>query len=562
LDRYGDMRRPMSQVLLRLWSCLKPSDQLVFVNALVEPTLRLLMLTPAFLQEAGVALYCGLLEVEVAETGSLKILEALTLDTLDASAFDGILPPNFNAFFVSKLEPKLNAYKDVLAQKGKKFIVDITYLLELLADWCSLPSGISYEDERVDSIIKLMDYFKATGRASSYLKYVHMLESIHAVSGNFGEAGHSILLHANLLKFDDEEVDAVGIFPKELARQRKERLYKVAIDYFDKGKLWEEAIKLIKELRTEYEFRMYDYQKLADLLEMQATLVRKISSIERFYPDYFLVGYYGKGFEPRYQGKEMIFRGIELETRQEFLSRIQTRFPRACVLNYTDPPPTEVINSPQQHIQIFLVKPSLDLEEELNPSMPQNISTYYLRNNRKLFTYAKPFRKNQITSGNEFKSLWIRNYYYHTKHALPGILRRTEIIKTDMVEWSPILNAVNQLEVKNQEILTCIKRHEGYLEPPPTPVTTFTMILKGTIDAAVNGGINMYKEAFIVPEYEKNNPQDKPLITRLRESIVQQMMLLDKALSIHHRVIGSELGPLHESLEQQFAKLKINVFSF
>ena len=52
---------------------------------------------------------------------------------------------------------------------------------------------------------------------------------------------------------------------RETARNRKERLYKVAMDYFDNGKLWEEAIKLIKELRVEYEFTLYDYQKLAGI---------------------------------------------------------------------------------------------------------------------------------------------------------------------------------------------------------------------------------------------------------------------------------------------------------
>jgi len=405
-----------------------------------------------------------------------------------------------------------------------------------------------------------MDYFKVTGRSTSYLKYVHMLESIHAVSGNFGEAGHSILLHANMLNFDNEEVPAVGIFPKEMARQRKERLYKVAIDYFDKGKLWEEAINLIKELRTEYEHRLFDYQKLADLLDNQAILVRKINSIERFFPDYFFVGFYGQGFEPKFQGKEMIFRGIELETRQEFVTRIQSRFPNGNILNYTDPPPPEIINSPEQHIQIFHVKPALNPNEEININMPQNISAYYLRNNRSLFTYAKPFRKNQKTIGNEFKNLWIRNYNYITKHRLPGILRRTEITKTDVVEWSPIQNAVYQLEAKNQEIMSLVKRHDGYLEAPPTPVTTFTMILKGTIDAAVNGGVSNYRD-FIVPEYERENPQDKAFIIRMREAIVQQMAMLDKALTIHRRIIGPELGPLHENLEQALGKLQASILA-
>jgi hypothetical protein len=54
------------------------------------------------LQDSGVALYSGLVEVEFAETGFMKTVEALTVDTLDNCAFDGTLPTNFSNFFVSK----------------------------------------------------------------------------------------------------------------------------------------------------------------------------------------------------------------------------------------------------------------------------------------------------------------------------------------------------------------------------------------------------------------------------------------------------------------------------
>lgn len=43
-------------------------------------------------------------------------------------------------------------------------------------------------------------------------------------------------------------------------------LYKKAIEYFDLGKMWERACDLIKELRDEYQFGVFDYEKLANLL--------------------------------------------------------------------------------------------------------------------------------------------------------------------------------------------------------------------------------------------------------------------------------------------------------
>jgi hypothetical protein len=38
-----------------------------------------------------------------------------------------------------------------------------------------------------------------------------------------------------------------------------------------------------------------------EILDTQATLVRKITSIDRFFPEYFRVGFYGKGFDIKLQ---------------------------------------------------------------------------------------------------------------------------------------------------------------------------------------------------------------------------------------------------------------------
>lgn len=100
------------------------------------------------------------------------------------------------------------------------------------------------------------------------MKYVHKLSNQHLSSSNFIEAGLTILLHADLLNWSDETVDElpeVG-YPSELQRERKERLYKLSVDYLDKGKAWEKAIQLLEQLRKLYEFTVYDYPKLADVL--------------------------------------------------------------------------------------------------------------------------------------------------------------------------------------------------------------------------------------------------------------------------------------------------------
>ncbi len=63
-----------------------------------------------------------------------------------------------------------------------------------------------------------------------------------------------------------ERVEAVGEYPQQTARLRKERLYLDCIRLFDQGKSWESGIPLCKELAQLYETEVFEYQKLADIL--------------------------------------------------------------------------------------------------------------------------------------------------------------------------------------------------------------------------------------------------------------------------------------------------------
>ena len=51
----------------------------------------------------------------------------------------------------------------------------------------------------------------------------------------------------------------------------------------------------------------------------------------------------------------------------------------------------------------------------------------------------------------------------------------------------------------------------------------FTMALNGVVDAAVNGGVNMYRTTFFVPEYIQKNPEHKKWVEELKEALMQQV---------------------------------------
>lgn len=118
------------------------------------------------------------------------------------------------------------------------------------------------------------------------MKYAHNIAQLHYNAGHYIEAGHSILLHAEQLLWDSGmQVPKITfrdlVLPEGTHRDRKETLYKMAIEYFAKGKCWEKASDLIRELAQVsvyndnyngpdffqiYGEEMWDFQGIADLL--------------------------------------------------------------------------------------------------------------------------------------------------------------------------------------------------------------------------------------------------------------------------------------------------------
>lgn len=75
------------------------------------------------------------------------------------------------------------------------------------------------------------------------------------------------------------------------------------IEYFDKGKMWECALSVCKELVSQYEEETFDYLQLSILLRRMAKFYDCIVKQLRPEPEYFRVAYYGRGHPPFLQNK-------------------------------------------------------------------------------------------------------------------------------------------------------------------------------------------------------------------------------------------------------------------
>lgn len=601
LEGYGDLRLKMIEWLRETWHGFRasgfslmsllitksadlslidsPTTSIVpNSNHLVASLLELMLSAKEQVREVGLELYYSLLEWEFNHTGSFRMVETQTIKTIDRiTAQDDQLRVDtiFKPFFTRCLAARFHEEDGAINQRGMIFLNDISQLLSLLLALRTLPKGEAYEDDRTIATMKLMAYLKQTDRKDTYVKYVHQLCHQHIQSHNYTEAGLTLLLHAELLSWSTEQLPALvdPSFPSGTHAQRKEMLYTQIIEYLDKAREWERAIALITSLKRVYEDVTYEYGKLSDILSREARLFRNIVTVDRFFCEYFRVGYYGRGFDTQIQGKEYVYRGFELERVADFIQRILLKFPHAILLNYTELPPPDVLNGEGQFLQIFSVKPSPPINlpgghtsapvhikassSYVRPSymMPLSAQRYHQNNNISTFVYSKPVRKAQ-DKDNEYKHLWINVHYYITEDSFPTIHRRSEVVRHHEVELSPVDNALTVVNSKNNELREMIERYQKSNESNISP---FTMVLKGIISADVGGGTKMYKDAFFSKDFASQHPEKADVIQMLRQAVGTQLSLLERGLALHKQMCTSDISALQQALEYQLGEMKTSV---
>ncbi|KAL2302690.1 hypothetical protein Nmel_010133, partial [Mimus melanotis] len=338
--------------------------------------------------------------------------------------------------------------------------------------------------------------------------------------------------------------------------QLKDQLYQEIIHYFDKGKMWEEAIALGKELAEQYENEMFDYEQLSELLRKQAQFYENIVKVIRPKPDYFAVGYYGQGFPTFIRNKVFIYRGKEYERREDFEARLLTQFPNAEKMKTTSPPGDDIKTSSGQYIQCFTVKPKLDLPSKFHRPVSEQIVSFYRVNEVQRFEYSRPVRKGEKNPDNEFANMWIERTIYVTAYKLPGILRWFEVKSVFMVEISPLENAIETMQLTNDKINNMVQQH---LNDPNLPINPLSMLLNGIVDPAVMGGFANYEKAFFTEKYMHEHPEDHDKIEKLKDLIAWQIPFLAEGIRIHGEKVTEALRPFHERMEACFRQLKDKV---
>ncbi|KAM4676967.1 dedicator of cytokinesis protein 2 [Discoglossus pictus] len=558
LDKYGDMRCFIGFAIRDMWYKLG-QNKICFIPGMVGPILEMTLIPEVELRKATIPIFFDMMLCENQHNGDFRKFENEIILKLDHEVEGGRGDWNYMQLFESILLDYSTQHAYV-SKAVETFVGLIKGLLERLLDYRAVVTDES-KDNRMSCTVNLLNFYKDINREAMYIRYLYKLRDLHLDCENYTEAAYTLLLHTRLLKWSDEQcspqVMKTEFQSSQTHRHLKENLYGVIIGYFDKGKMWEEAISLCKQLSDQYEMEIFDYELLSQCLTQQAKFYENIMKILRPKPDYFAVGYYGQGFPTFLRNKVFIYRGKEYERREDFLAQLMSQFPFSEKLNTTATPGDEIRNSPGQYIQCFTVQPVLEEQPRFkNKPVPDQIINFYKSNYVQRFHYSRPVRKGSIDPENEFASMWIERTTFITAYRLPGILRWFEVISMSHSTISPLENAIETMSATNEKILMLINQYQS---DDNLPINPLSMCLNGIVDPAVMGGFAKYEKAFFTDDYMRDHPEDFEKLNRLKDLIAWQTPLLGAGIRIHEKRVTDDLRPFHDRMEECFKSLKIKV---
>lgn len=577
LQRYKDIRHETAYEIRSMWMNLG-EHKTQFVPQLVGSILEMSLIPEVELRKATIPIFFDMMQCEYYTSkyafesygdtkrnnahykGNFSDFEKEMIEKLDILVESGRGDLEYKELFY-QIMMKLCHEHNTLRSEGETFVVMATKLLERLLEYRCIINDESKEN-RMACTVSLLQFYSEVNRKEMYIRYVNKLCDLHMEFDNYTEAAFTLKLHSNLLLWNDTALSPLLRSHRhpncQTHRQLKECLYNEIIEYFNKGKQWECAINMCKELAQQYENEVYDYNSLSQIHLKMAQFFEKILKEMRHESEYFRVAFYGLRFPEFLRNKVFIYRGKEYERLSEFCTRILTQHPAAELMQTLTTPGDEITQCDGMFIQINSVEPIMDPRAVhfKEKDISQEIVKYHLTNNVQNFKFSRPYRENKDGDDGSVTNLWLERTIMKTNFALPGILRWFEVVHSETFKISPIKYAIETMELTNKAIRDLVIAHKN---DETLPVNPLGMKINGIVDPAVMGGFYKYEEAFLTEEYINRNLTEGHLVEKLKDLIASQIPLLEIALTVHRAKVPPNLLPFHERLEKCFAEMQINV---
>jgi len=93
----------------------------------------------------------------------------------------------------------------------------------------------------------------------------------------------------------------------------------------------------------------------------------------------------------------------------------------------------------------------------------------------------------------------------------------------EIVELSPLENALNEVQLKTKELTSLYQKYQALAKTAQhVPTHALAMSLNSAVDAPLNTGISSYRQTFFNPDYLARNPERAELVGKLRLNIDEQ----------------------------------------
>lgn len=557
LDKYADMRMIIGSKISEMWHLLgkHKSD---FIPDLVGPFLEMTLIPHSDLRRATIPIFFDMIWCEYEQNMNFTLVESEIISKLDVLIEGGRGDIQYKELFYKILLDLFNKCQKEpeFREDGSRFVELIAKLMEILLDYRTVVLGGDNIDNRMSCTVSVLNFYNQIKKDEMYDRYVYKLCELHLSVGNYTEAAFTLLKRANDLQWSDEPVfyTSHGKYHANTQRQLKELLMKDIIDYFDKGKCWEYAIKRCRDLSEQYEKETFDFIQLSQILIKQAGFYDNIIKTVRGEPEYFKVAFYGLGFPTFLRNKVFVYRGKEYEKIGDFVVRIQSQYPSAQILKLKDTIDNDIKHAAQQFLQINKVEPVAEPSKKFEgKNVLEQITKFYEVNKVNKFQFSRGVHKGKVDKENEFKTLWMERTTIYTKFTFPGILCWFEANAIDTEMLTPIKNSLETMEAANKQVRALISKHQN---DPTLNINPLSMKLGGMIDAVVMGGVSNYEKAFLTPEFLQENRDCENDVERLKDLIIEQVEILEEGMSVHGSQVSAALKPFHENLEKRFKEMK------
>ncbi|XP_034937564.1 dedicator of cytokinesis protein 1 isoform X2 [Chelonus insularis] len=414
ISRYNDMRREMAFEIRSMWFNLG-QNKIYFVPSLVGPILEMTLIPENELRKATIPIFFDMMQCEFYSSrlvegygdtkrdpahikGNFLEYENEMIAQLDILIEGGRGDEQFRLLWMQVMGSLCENHA-TMREQGLRFVDIVAKLMERLLQYRDIINAESQE-HRMMCTVNLLEFYSEINRKEMYIRYVNKLCELHLECDNYTEAAYTLKLHSQLLDWSDQPLPPLlrsNRYPLcQTHRELKEALYNNIIGYFDKGKMWECALSVCKELIKQYEEVTYDYLQLSFLLKRMAKFYDSIVKQLRPEPEYFRVAYYGRGHLPFLQNKIFIYRGKEYERLGDFCSRILNQLSNAVQMNKLSPPSPEMLESNCQYVQINKVEPLMDEKRHRlsgKPVTAEAVLRYHRVNDVLRFRFSRPAPK-------------------------------------------------------------------------------------------------------------------------------------------------------------------------